>query len=117
LKKIEDWFDKLKEEKTPSLPNTKNLGLPEDTELLATKMPRSPYKELDINENVWICSHEDVKLMELTTQSKYVKAINEEWQLFPSFYLSFFIPNIKKEEGKKYKEKVFDSVAEAIAKS
>jgi hypothetical protein len=87
----------------------------EKMELLAIQMPRSQYKALNGKESIWICTDRDEDLKELTTESPYVEAINREWQNFPSFYLSFLIPNMEKEKTKKYKEKVLEIVAREIA--
>lgn len=84
-------------------------------ELMTVQMPRSPYKALNGKESVWICNKINDKLEELTTQSQYLDAINREWQSFPSFYLSYWIPGIKKNKIKKHKEKIFQAIARKIA--
>jgi HD superfamily phosphohydrolase len=86
-----------------------------DMSLFRILTPRSPYKELNGNENIWVYNDTDNELKELIKESNYVKAINEEWQIFPSFYLSFIIPGIKKKETKELKEVIKEIIAEEIA--
>lgn len=83
--------------------------------LYRIQTPRSPYKELNGNESIWVYNDTDEELKELSKESNYVKAINEEWQIFPSFYLSFTIPGFEKKETKKLKEKIKEIIAEEIA--
>jgi len=112
--KIVKCFSKIQKGKLDvTIPDDQPEEL-EKTILLAIQMPRSPYKALNGKESIWICTDRDEDLKELTTESPYVEAINREWQKFPSFYLSFLIPNMEKEKTKKYKEKVLEIVAREI---
>lgn len=115
LKQIKKWLTTRRKYVSTSSRIPGDSEVPDSMELLAVQKPRSPYKALDRNETIWICTDKDEELKELTTQSRYTKVINEEWQHFPSFYISFFIPKIKKDETNEYKEKVLDLVAKRIA--
>ena len=113
--KVKKWFAKTKKGKLEvEIPDELREKL-EKMKLLRILKPRSPYKELDEKENIWICTDKGGELKELTTQSPYIEVINKEWQSFPSFYLSFLIPGIKKNETKEYKEKILEMVAKEIA--
>jgi len=114
-KKIKKCFAEIQKGKLEVMIPEELTGELEKMELLAIQMPRSPYKELDGKENIWICTDKDHELKELTTQSPYIEAINKEWQRFPSFYLSFLIPRVKKSETKKYKEKILEIITKQIA--
>jgi len=114
-KKVKKWFIETKEGKSElEIPNELEEKL-EKMKLLIILKPRSPYKELDEKENILICTDGSGELKELTTQSPYVEVINKEWESFPSFYLSFLIPGIKKDETKQYKEKILELIAKGIA--
>ena len=113
--RINKWFAKIEKGKVEvEIPEELTEKL-EKMKLLTIHMPRSPYKELNEKENIWICGDKGEELKELTTQSPYVEAINKEWQRFPSFYISFVVPGIKKDETKEYKDKILELVAREIA--
>ena len=114
VERIEKWFAKIKENELP-ITVPKGFEILHKMHLFTIQRPRSPYKELEGTENIWVHSDIDDELKELITQSNYVKAINMEWQAFPSFYSSFIIPGIEKSKTKVYKEKIIELIAKEIA--
>lgn len=114
VEKIEKWFTKM-ENGELSLTIPPGLEILEKMLLFTTQRPRSPYKELERNENIWVYNDTDSEMKELITQSNYANAINREWQTYPSFYSSFIIPETKKSETKRYREKILEIIAKEIA--
>jgi hypothetical protein len=114
VEKIKKWFAKMEKGDVPlTIPS--GLEILEKMLLFTTQKPRSPYKELEKTENIWVYNDTDNELKELITQSNYANAINREWQTFPSFYVSFIIPGTKKSETKRYKEEILKMIAKEIA--
>jgi len=84
--------------------------------IIAAK-PRSPYRAYRAPEEViWIYSDEYEKPIEVTALSTYIRKINEEWIVFPSYYISLLLSETKKEDAKGYRSLILKYLEEKIAK-
>jgi HD superfamily phosphohydrolase len=83
--------------------------------VLFSLMPRSSYSLVEGQDSVWIYSERSGRLSDLTRISDYFTAINNAWSVFPSYFISYVIPNKTKDEAKSYRDTIRSWLVEKIA--
>lgn len=82
-----------------------------------TKLQLKPYKYFSVDEDLIFLyrPEKNYDVCELSEESRYFKAINEQWTKYPTLYVFYLIPDKKKTTIKKHKEKINDILAYEIA--
>jgi HD superfamily phosphohydrolase len=110
--KIFDWFDKYKMGEIKFKPRRRKL---KNILLFPSIKPFSPYKELSEEERILVGKGKNEVPRSLLAASPYVTQINELWRKYPYFCVSYVLPNVRKDEAKKYREEILKLIATKIA--
>ena len=81
-----------------------------------TSVKMKPYKPFEPHDRVYLFRTKEDELCELSTESDYFQAVNNEWGKFHGLYVSYLIPEKMKVDFSNLRDKIRDIIAEEIAK-
>jgi hypothetical protein len=87
-----------------------------NTMLFATRMARSPYSPVKSKDTIWVCSDRSEQLADLLQKSDYFSAINREWAESPSYYMSYTVPGMSRDQSKTMRNEVRKWIANQLAR-
>lgn len=86
-----------------------------DCEIFQAIVSLKPYQSFSSSDRVFLFREQEEELCELSSESRYFKIINQEWEKFKGFYLFYFVPGKKKTEFNSLKNRIRTILATEIA--
>ncbi len=111
---IESFFKKDGEEKLKQRLE-KLQGELSKCVVFQTDVKMKPYTPFEESDRVYLFRSNEAELCELSGESEYFSAINNEWARFNGLYVFYLIPSKKKQAFSEYKEMLRSIIAEEIA--